>query len=73
MHYFYLQQHQNCLVASDSATLGFYFSFAVLVQLVTISDSQISDVITLNPSFTMFASKKNVQDSILKDFSFVYV
>ena len=50
-------------------TLGFYFSLAVLV---TNSDSQISEVIALNPSF-MFSSKINVRDSILKEFSFVYV
>ena len=43
------------------------------VQLVTYSDSQISEVIALNPSFTMFSSKINIQDLILKDILFVYV
>ena len=29
-HYFYLLQHQNCLATTDHATIGFYFSLAVL-------------------------------------------
>ena len=37
------------------------------------SDSQISDVIFLNPSFTTFSSKINVQIMILKEFSFLNV
>ena len=36
------------------------------------SDWQISEVVTLNPSFTMFSSKINFRDWILKEFSFVY-
>ena len=53
----YLLQHQNCLTSSDHATLGFYFSFAVLFQLMTNSNSQISEVIALNPSFMMFQAR----------------
>ena len=56
------------MATSDCATLGFYFSLAVLG-----SDSQISEVITQNPSFMMFSSKINARDSIKKEFSFVYV
>ena len=43
------------------------------VQLVTNLDSQISEVIPLNTSLTMFSSMTNVQDLTLKEFSFVYV
>ena len=72
-HNFYLLQHQNCLATSNHATLGFYFSLGVLGSLVTDSDSQISEVIALNPSFTMFSIKINVRDLNLREFSFVYV
>ena len=40
---------------------------------MTNSDLQISEVIALNPSFTMFSSKINVRDLILKEFPFVYI
>ena len=43
------------------------------VQLVTNSDSQISEVIVLNLSFTMFSIKINVRALILKEFLFLYV
>ena len=43
------------------------------IQLVTNADSQISEVIALNPSFKMLSSKMNVRDLSLKEFPFVYV
>ena len=39
-----------------------------LIQLVPNSDSQISEVIILNPSFTTVSNKINVQIIILKEF-----
>ena len=55
---------------SYGAMLACYFSQAVFGSMVPTSDSQISDVIFLNPNFTTFSSKINVQITILKEFSF---
>ena len=44
-----------------------------MVQLVLNLDSQISEVIFLNPNFTTFSSKKNVKIMILKEFLFLDV
>ena len=36
-------------------------------------DSQISEVVALNPTFMLFSGKISARVSILKEFSFVYV
>ena len=51
----------------------FTFHWLFRVQLVTNSDSQISDIIALNPSFTVFSGKTSARVLILKELSFVYV
>ena len=66
-------QHRNCESISDGATLACYFSLASLVQLVPTSNSQISDVIFLNPNFTTNSSEINVQIMMLKDLQFLSV
>ena len=64
----FLLRHKKCEFASDGAALACYFSLAVFGST---ADSQISDIIFLNPNFTMFSSKINVQIMILKEFSFL--
>ena len=49
------------------------FHLLFCVQLVTNSDSQITEVIALNPSFMMFSSKTDVRVLNLTEFTLVDV
>ena len=62
----FLLHHQNCESTSDGVMQLAIFHWLFLVPLVPNSDSQISEVIILNPNFATVSSKINVQIMILK-------
>ena len=57
---FLLLQHPNCLATSDRATLHFHLSLAVSGTIGDKFELKMSEVIALNPSFSMFSSKISV-------------